>query len=432
MPTPIDLSRRTFLAGAGAAASLALLAACSAGGGSSSTMKFWNMPWGAPAFNKADRALAESYRPAAGLPRVQYQTVPWANYVQTFSSAVASKTGPAVSSGGGLQAFQFAADGAIAYADDLLHRFKSADGLYDDFLPGTLEFMNDGEHQVAIPYTLDMRPLWYRKSVMDKVGGQIPTSWDEYLAIGKELAKAGVYGFGTGAGTGNFLGQQALVGLMINNGGGLFNASKEPDCVTDRNIEAMDFVRQMAEAGMIDPGSVAYTAQNLTDQWKAGRVGMGFHTPGLRDVNVAGADDYFVASPLAGPDGRKGAIVLIANVMMYKNTPSQEGSEAFLTWYFQHIHTLFEKNLVSSLPVLRSITETPAFRSNDRNKKIIDEWQPISKTFASPGGKLFAGVATVDSTPLLDSFTQTMLQGKTDSKIVLQTLQKGIETAMRQ
>lgn len=426
-----EMPRRTFL-GASAAAVLFALAACAPGGSDGSgsgKLKFWNMPWGTPAFNEVDRGLAEAYSPPTGLPAVEYQTVQWANYVETFAAALASNTGPAVSSGGGLQAFQFAQEGAIAYADRLLDRFRDA-GIYEDFLPGTLESMNDGTHQVAIPYSLDMRVLWYRRSVLDRAGVEPPTDWASWLETGKALAKIDVFGFGTGAGAGNFLGQQALVGLMINNGGGLFNANKEPDCVTDRNIEAMEFVREMVAAGMVDPGALTYTSQNLSDEWKSGRIGLGVTTAGLRDPQDPNREDYLVASPPAGPHGDVGGIVLISNMMMYKNTPSQEGSEAFLTWYYQNIATLWKRQLITSLPVLRSITESDTFRANDQLVKVIDEWQPIAKTFAAPGEQLFAGVATVDSTPLLDEFTQTMLQGKTDAKAALSDLQRGIEEAM--
>ena len=33
-----------------------------------------------------------------------------------------------------------------------------------------------------------------------------------------------------------------LAAFMINNGGGIFNADRKPDCVTPENIEAMDYV----------------------------------------------------------------------------------------------------------------------------------------------------------------------------------------------
>src|SRR5206468_10266726 len=95
------------------------------GGGSSGALKFWNMPWGSTAFLPTDKAIVEAYKPAAGMPSVTYQQIQWSNFVQTFSSAVASGTNPAISSGGGTQAFLFESQGKITYADNLLNSWKS-------------------------------------------------------------------------------------------------------------------------------------------------------------------------------------------------------------------------------------------------------------------------------------------------------------------
>ena len=154
------LSRRGFLGlGAGAAASAAFLAACggssgSSGsggsGGSSGTMKFWDMPWGASAYNVAAKNLVATYKPAGSLPAANYQVIQWANFTQTFASAVASNTGPAVSTGGGFQPFQYAQQGAIAYADNVIKKFQQ-DGTYADFLPGQIAAMKTPEGYASVP-----------------------------------------------------------------------------------------------------------------------------------------------------------------------------------------------------------------------------------------------------------------------------------------
>ncbi|BDZ51705.1 hypothetical protein GCM10025867_39460 [Frondihabitans sucicola] len=180
MPTKITtsaFSRRAFLGGAAGVSAVALLAACTSGGGgkgsSSKTLKFWNMPWGNTTFNTLDKQIAVAYKPASGLPKSTYQVIQWANFTQTFSSAIASNTGPAVSSGGGTQAFQYAAQGKIAYADDLLDSWKK-NGIYDDFLPGLVDTMKTKNGYAAVPYNLDMRVSWYSKSLLAKAGVQPP------------------------------------------------------------------------------------------------------------------------------------------------------------------------------------------------------------------------------------------------------------------
>ena len=425
------VSRRGLLAGAGGLAVLAALTACSPGGTRSSTVKFWNMPWGGTAFSPLDKRITLAYKPADGLPAAGYQAVQWANFTTTFASAIASGTGPAVSSGSGTQAFQFAEKNHIAYADGLLESWRK-DGLYDDFLPGLLDTMKTDKGYVAVPYNLDMRALWYRKSLLEKAGVEPPTDWQSYLDVCAALKKIGVFGFGIASGAqGN--GFQSLVGLLINNGGGLFNADQKPDCVTPANIEALEFVVEMVRKGYMDPGSVSYSTTNAQSQWKAGTFGMGFEGPGLAQV-LGGSlvSDMAVTDPLTGAGGGKGALYFPNNIMMYRRTPSQKGSEAFLTYYYKNMAPLWTQKTGVGLPVLKSIAQTPEFRADANAVAMVEKWQPICKTWAAPGGDaLFADVSLVDSTPAMSTFAQSVLSLKATPKEALQTLQRTLTSQQK-
>ena len=422
-------------------AAATLLAACSpsggsggggGGGGGGGTIKFWNMPWGNTEFNKLDEEITKAYKPEDGLGAATYQVIQWANFTQTFSSAVASNTGPAVSSGGGTQAFQFEAQGKIAYADDLLESWKE-NGLYDDFLPGLLDTMKVEKGYAAVPYNLDMRVLWYNTTLLEQAGiSAPPTDWQGYMDACEALKKNNVYGYGTGAGAGAFTGTHALVSWMINNGGGLFDEDQKPNCVTPENIEAMDFVLEMVSKGYVDPASATYTSANVDSQWEARTFGMGYNTGGL--ANNVGGDvgaELQVMSPLKSPSGKQGALFFPNSIMMYTNTPSQEASEAFLTYYYQNMTPLWTEGTGIGLPPLKSITETEEFQADPTNVKIITEWQPVARTWAAPGGDaLFFDVTAVDGTPAMDTFSQSILGGSTDSKTALTALQSAIEGAL--
>ena len=435
--TGASFTRRGFIGVGGGIAAATLLAACSPGGngggsgGGGGEIKFWNMPWGNTEFNELDEQITVDYDPAEGLSDASYQVIQWANFTQTFASAVASNTGPAVSSGGGSQAFQFEAQDKIAYADDLLESWKES-GLYDDFLPGLIDTMKVEGGYAAVPYNLDMRVLWYNKALMEQAGAEVPTDWQGYMDACAALKEIGVYGYGTTAGAGAFTGGHVLTCWMINNGGGLFNENQEPDCVTPANIEAMEFVLELVAKGYVDPASITYIGENGDAQWEAGKFGMGFDGGGLA-ANVSGdvGANLVVASPLTSPNGTKGALFFPNNIMMYKNTPSQEASEAFLTYYYENMAPLWTEQTGIGLPPLKSITETPEFQSNPNNVTIINEWQPIARTWAAPGGNsLFLGVTTVDATPAMDAFTQAILGGRTDARSALTTLQAAIEESL--
>ena len=433
------MSRRNFIGVAGVASVVPILAACSPnatsstgaqGSGKGGVLKFWDMPWGTPAYNTAAQALVEGYTPKSGASKTSYQVVPWTNYNQTFASAIASKTGPAVSSGGGFQAFQYADQGAIAYADNLVTTLQKS-GFYDDFLPGLFDPMKTSKGYVGIPWNVDARPIWYRKSLLEKAGVGVPTDWSSWLTAAKELKKIGVFGFGTGAGPSNDLGCDALVSLMINNEGGLFDTSAKPNCVTDQNIEAMTFVNELVAAGAVDPGTLGYTSDNLQTQWKNKTFGIGYYTPGLDLLLGDSTGDLLVCPPPAGPRGTKGGIAFVNNLMMYNNTPSQEASEAFLESYLKSMSVYWTSGLISSLPVLNSIVKTKEFQANTQNVKVIEEWVPICKSYGARSSAEFSALSAIENGQSLRTFTQTMLSGKADPKAVLQTLQTGLESEMK-
>jgi multiple sugar transport system substrate-binding protein len=142
--------------------------------------------------------------------------------------------------------------------------------------------------------------------------------------------------------------------------------------------------------------------------------------------------DLEVVSPLTSPSGKKGALYFPNNIMVYKNNPNIKGTEAFLTYYYKSMAPLWTQETGIGLPPLKSITKTPEFQSNKNNVKIIEEWQPISKTWAAPGTTAnFLNVTTVDATPAMNVFTQSILGGKTDSKSALQKLQDAVKANLK-
>ncbi|MFE4194423.1 ABC transporter substrate-binding protein [Paenarthrobacter sp. NPDC056912] len=430
-----SFSRRGFLGLTAAAASVPLLAACGGGsatqgggGGAGGTIKFWDMPWATPAYNDAAKKIAEGFSGANS--KASYQIIQWNNFYQTFSSAIASKTGPAVSTGGGFQAFQFEQQGQIAYADKVIEALKK-NGQFDDFLPGVVEPFKSDKGYVAVPWQLDIRPLWYRKSLFEKAGVEVPTDWSSLLEAGKKLKAAGSVGFATGSGAGNNMGNHLMIMMMLNNGGGVFSKEGELDVLNDRNVEAMEFMLELVSNGIVDPAAVSYTTDNLDAQWKDGKAAFGMYVLGVPERVGDTSGDIAVASPLAGPHGDKASLIFPNNIMMYTNTPSQEASEAFLVYYLGQLKELWRQKLMNALPVFKSITELPEFSSDPNNVKIVKEYQPIGKTFAAQGTSLNANLAALDGGQALNQFSQTILTGKTDAKSALQAFESGLKSVLK-
>ncbi|MEU9823083.1 ABC transporter substrate-binding protein [Pseudonocardia alni] len=429
-----QLSRRRFLGlAAGAAASVPILAACggSSSGGSGGEFKFWDMPWGTPEYNDISKQITSSFAAPAGVSPVTYQIIQWDNFNQTFASAVASRTNPAVSTGGGFQAFQFADQGAIAYADGLVEKFRS-NGLYDDFLPGAIDGMKTDKGIVAIPWHLDPHVWWYNKTLLEQAGAKVPTSWDEVVTTGQALKRIGVFGFATGAGSGNGHAYETPLTLMVNNGGGIFAPDGSLDVLNPRNIEAIEFMKQLQGEGIIDPASVSYTNDNQMEQWRNRKFGLGIDQAGqAENVGSDAGKELVVADPIPGPHGDNKTLVVENNIMMYADTPSQEASEAFVEHFIKSSGVFWKNNLINGIPVLKSIVATPEFQKKTNFVTMVEKYQPIGISYSARGETVGVSQAKIDGNSAMFQFGQAVLTQGTDARTALTDLSNGLTSLLR-
>ena len=150
------LSRRNFLTAAAAAGVLPIvLDACSSGGSSSSsggsspsgTISFWDGEVGTGQLNTQAKKLTEAYKD--GNIKGSYNLMTGNDY-EIIEAALAANKGPTVAGGYAYQAFQFADQGDILYADNVVATMQK-NGQYADYLPGLFDQLKNSKGYVAIP-----------------------------------------------------------------------------------------------------------------------------------------------------------------------------------------------------------------------------------------------------------------------------------------
>jgi len=434
------ISRRKFLAVAGAASALpVLLEACgssststssgSAGSGASGTIAFWDGEVGTGQLNTDAKPLVSAWKD--GNLTASYEILT-GNLYEVIEAALAANKGPAVAGGYAYQAFQFADQGDIHYADHVVEMLMQ-NGVYDDYLPGLFSPLKTSKGYVGIPWGVDTRALWYNKSLLAKAGVSVPTDWPSFLAAAKALKKIGVYGYVTAAASSNSAyGTHTLASFMINNGGGMFDEAGNADCTYDRNVEAVEYLLELVKGGYVDPGSVSYVDTDVYTELKNGRAGMALANATIPEE--CGTDpvtgDLVVMSPIKGPHGDTGTIQYLKNYQMYANTPSVAGSEAFLTWWNQQFAGktgFFAKGVTAAVPIRKSVIALPEVQADPQLVKIINEWVPVAKAESARCPHIFSGLATVDNGTAMVQCIQSILQGNTTATAALQTLQTGIQ-----
>jgi multiple sugar transport system substrate-binding protein len=191
-------SRRDFLAlggGLGAALALAACGSDSGRGGSSAGLRQWYHQYGEAGTQQAVQRYAARYEKAK-------VAVTWVtgDYDRKAAAALLKSGGPDVfEAGNGPTIDQIKAKQVVGLGDVL----GRAAGDFNEAIVKRMTF--DGT-LYAVPETIDMQLLVYRKSLLDKAGVTVPKTMDELIDAAKRLTTKDVKGL--------FVGNDAGVGVL--------------------------------------------------------------------------------------------------------------------------------------------------------------------------------------------------------------------------
>lgn len=409
---------------------LMILASCSSGSdssGSSSTssnsgqtadsgsngevveLKFWDMVWGPTEYIESAQKLVEQFNAEHPNIKVTYQSTPWNNWYQTFTTAIAAGTGPDVSTGAGYQAFQFYDMDAILPIDDVIEEWR-AEGKLDDFYPGLIDTMIYDGHYVALPWATDVRVWYYRKDLFEQAGVSVPKTFEEFREVMKQLSGDGKYGMVVHAVDNG--GVHFLLTTMINNGGGMFTEDKKVDFMNERNVETFRWIAELVKDGSIDPASAGFKSEDATKAIGSGTAAVHLTSPGFKDELPDIADKLAVLPPMEGLHGDKGTLRWVNNMMIYSATEHPEEAKTFLKWWSENNKLLWTEGHSGQLPARISVAQDPYFQEDPILKQILDEYVPIGKPTGTHYPSAFPELNEIEGEGVLHTLAQEILLGK--------------------
>jgi multiple sugar transport system substrate-binding protein len=433
------LSRRDFLkysAGAvGATGISGILASCAAGGfggGSSSgssgggavTINFWDMAWGNNSYFDVGKQLVNDFNNTHKGINVVYRGTPWANWFQTFTTAIGSGTQPDISTGASFMGAQFYASHDVLALDDLVDEVKK-NGQYNDYLPGVFAPMQYQGHTITWPWAIDIRIPLYRMDIFQQAGVKVPTTWDEWRAASKKLTGNGKYGQ-VNSGADNVT-EHMLETLMINNGGGLFSPDGKLDFATNPlNIEALRFFADLVQDGSFDPASIGYQSADAIRAFNRGDAAMIVGGPGFTaQMDPSVAKNVGVIPPMASPHGTKGTLYWVNNIIIYSATKHPNETKEFLLWWIQNNKPLWTQGGNNPLPIRSSFYQDALF-STPVYTAIKSQYIPIAKSANAQATSVFPALNPLDGDGTLVTLGQNLL-GKKDFNTSIQTAQAGVQ-----
>ncbi|MCL2250240.1 MAG: extracellular solute-binding protein [Oscillospiraceae bacterium] len=322
------------------------------------TVVFWDMMSGNELYPAAASLHAELIRHDYPHITIDYQSIPWADRHATFVTAITAGIGPDFSNGGGYQSFQFYAMGEILDISWLLEYFDEL-GILQYYDQGQLEYFRVGDSQVGIPIGMDPRFMIYRADWFEEAGIPTPQTWEDIYnaAVYFTDPDAGVYGlvFPSEGADGNVL----FFTWFGMNGTGIWSADgTSPDWVNPANVEIVEFIRRLNDAGVLPSGMSAYNNSDVIRMATTDSAAMAIISSGGTGSAIS-ATHYgqFMLLPTmpAGPsaNGRNAGIASMNAYMAYSQTDHPLETMQALGWWarnFFYLRTDPEIGVGGALP----------------------------------------------------------------------------------
>jgi len=326
------INRRSLLASGGGLAALSVLAACgdnnplegssgSAGSGSNSdvALKQWYHEYGEAGVKEAVEKYASEYTDA----KVSVQWTP-GDYMKILGAALLTDEAPDVfefEQGGSLDMIR---GGQLADLTDLMDPVK------DQFNKAVIDRFTFQDKIYAIPQTIDMQMLFYRKSVLEEKGIEPPKTFADLAAAAKAVNSKDMGGF--------FAGNDSGVGVLGTlfiwaSGHDQLNADRtEAAFLTDEFYQALVDYRELVKSGAVLSGASndwygpdAFVNEECAFQWGG--------LWGLPQVQEAFDDDFGVLPfPAIGGKGRPAVPFGAYGACVNAKSKHVDAAKEFIKW----------------------------------------------------------------------------------------------------
>jgi multiple sugar transport system substrate-binding protein len=370
-------------------------------------IQFWDMPWGPAEYIDTAKGLVAQFNKSHPAIQVEYRSVPWTHWYQTYLTAIQAGSAPDVSTGAGYQAVQFYDMDAIRPLDDLINEMKK-DGDLKDFRAGSVERMAYKGHTMALPWGIDLRVWYYRKDVLEANKQPIPKTWAELRTVAKAVSGSGKFGVTI---PGDTLGAHTLVGMALNNGGGLFTFDGQPDLKSPRNTEAFKFLSDLVADGSVNPASAGASSQEAVRTFIQGKTAFHYDNPGLELQAGSNARHLGVLAPLSAAHGDKGTLGWVNNLMVYKKAKHPEAVKTFIKWWSKNQKALFLAGKVTMVPARVSLAEDAVVKNRAPSFTVAtDAYLPVMKGTGAPVAGIFPKLNEVEGDGFLQNLSQRISQ----------------------
>jgi multiple sugar transport system substrate-binding protein len=249
-----------------------------------------------------------------------------------------------------------------------------------------------------VPYNLDIRPVYYRRDLLEAKGIKPPRTWDEFQAAAIAVNDPGNGVFGAVYPAGNFhIAQHFYMSFMFQAGGSILD--KDGNLVfgtsaKEANVKALTFLTDLATKHKVTPPGIAsYNTDDPHTIYVQGRAAFAFGTGGLigrlMKENPALAEKTGILEVLEGPAGPSGKLTaaFYNPMFVWKHSPQKEQAKTFIKWFVQpgRLERLYRAVPGQHWPIFKQDVNTDRVKENRLLREALEKVVPYSTDFAYPG-----------------------------------------------
>jgi multiple sugar transport system substrate-binding protein len=337
------------------------------GGTPAQTMTHWDFlsPEGKSAREVAIREIETKFTKQSGID-VKYQILPWQELGTKLIAAVQAGNPPDGSRVNLFHLKMILKANGLESLDPYIEKSFSADDK-QDFLVDFTPAMVVGGKKWSMQIETIPKALFLRKDWLAQAGLKPPKTWAEFVEVGKAMTGRGRWGYMFGASKTQLNQVETIFQPQIHGRGGqVLNESDRAVFNDDAAVKTYQFLRDCVHTHRITPAQVvSMTYDDVTDAFKAGRVGMiqeGAHR--YIDIrNAVGADNLEIAKvPSDDPNRPSPSIITGWGMGIPRGSKKPEAAWEHIKFYISPEAQEINARMAGTLPSRKSVMKLPFFQ----------------------------------------------------------------------
>jgi multiple sugar transport system substrate-binding protein len=358
------------------------------------TIQWWTPNWDEP----ESREMAAEFEADNPGTKVELVITDWDTYKSKITTAISANNAPELYTVLTTDVVPFAKQGFLEPLDEWIDK-ESINR--DDFLPSALEIASTEDKVYGLPFRHDGSGMYYNVDMLKAAGyEEFPETWDEFVAMCKDLTKDNVYGFAWP------LGNQPnavtrFVQQLYTAGGDLFNEDGTRVLLdSPEAVEALNNIVSSIQEGYASPNSLEYDNTKMRAAFGAGQLATMLSGP--FDIDALKEEYPDLNFKTAVIPGKDGMAVTTANgwaLIMSANNKNKETAAKLLAYLVTPEN---QARLTDSFPASKTALEYEQF-STEELKPFAKQ---LEKSKAEPTHERWAEIE-----PIIYSYMQQAVSG---------------------